>query len=358
MPGEKSSLQPPGEKADVSAIESKGGSLLNNDVKSERGVPISFRKSVLSMIPLTQSNRHALRQISSMVRDENAAEGEEKRIEGIQGLITSGRYHDALQQLLEDSESDLQYFNRMRTQMEEEMDRRRLPNRDETATTRPHGTDDVKQALGTNNAAECQWTGMDADRRLFHCVNHCLVHPWKVCHNSDGGKVLLQLDRCRYHSRHCVDVDARHVGELVEIQHPNEHALCNECYVQKYRQRPPNTIRIPGRRTVKVDGLATDIDSLGTQPASRLVPRPSCNAPNSPREAFPWKAFDEECIGIGKVRERAGTLRATFHALAHSLGVDRTRVLRTKWSLSIRSHAIKRKMFSDKSSANSNKGWW
>ena len=79
-------------------------------------ISTSLSQSILSMIPFTRAHRRATRQLRTLKLEleDDVVHAEVRRVDTLQHLMDGGRHDEALRQLLRDTESDLQYFNRLR----------------------------------------------------------------------------------------------------------------------------------------------------------------------------------------------------------------------------------------------------
>ena len=218
----------------------------------------SLSQSILSMIPFTRAHRRATRQLRTLKLEleDDVVNAEVRRVGTIRHLMNDGRHDDALRQLLRDTDSDLHYFNRLRYQKQK---RQQMPA--EEAVVAPAvaaaATDTVEEDDDYEADKPCQWLGVNPNTgHKYRCINACAKHPWKTYRNVHGDEEAVWMDFCPYHVRYCLDPNRRHVhnagaGEdLVEVQCPNRAGLCNGCYVQIHRHRPPvpGSVRMPGRR--------------------------------------------------------------------------------------------------------------
>jgi hypothetical protein len=168
---------------------------------------------------------------------------EKDRVDEIRELMDAKDYNAALKSLMSDADADFHYFNKVKSET--------ISTKHEEAFARRHGnlkcsTDDTKW---TNNKT-CLWHG-ETDRGFpLRCYNKCLNHPYENTANHLGVLLPRPLDFCAYHVRYCVET-MKH-GELpIRIRVPNEHALCNECFVLKTTVQPKTLNRIPGTRRPK-----------------------------------------------------------------------------------------------------------
>ena len=217
--------------------------------------------------------------------DLGAVNAEIRRVGTIRHMMESGQHDDALRELLRDTDSDLPYFHRLRRQLSaesgEQQQQPRAGRNQGQGGEAPGASSDACAGAGSAPGATrppsspppakpcCQWLGVDPQTGCkYHCVNICATHPWKVSRNVYGDEEALRMDFCAYHVRYCLDPRHtprstcassggtggrdRECDDLIEIHCPNEHGLCNGCYVQRLGHRPPvpGSCRIPGRRRI------------------------------------------------------------------------------------------------------------
>lgn len=233
--------------------------------------PESPSQSILSIIPLTKALRHAARQLRTLKLEleDDGIQAENGRVRTIQHMIDEGQHGAALRELLHDTHLDLQQFNKLRHCLDgEDGDSDGGDGGDGSNNNGDDNSDNDKSCPSPPQTKLCQWLGVDPNtNHRYHCINPCTMHPWKVHRNVHGNEEVLQMDFCPYHVRHCLDPMLRHevgrsssqngvVEDLIEIQCPNKHGLCNGCFVQNCRHRPPppGSVHIPGRRRL-IEGL-------------------------------------------------------------------------------------------------------
>ena len=165
---------------------------------------------------------------------------ERERVGAIRELINAEDFNAALKSLMSDTDADFHYFNKVKNET--------ISTQHEEAFARRHGK--LKSSLNETslvNDRTCLWHG-ETDRGFpLRCHNKCLNHPYEKVNNHLGVPLPRPLDFCAYHVRYCVET-IKHADIPIRIRVPNEHALCNECFVLKTNTRPPTLNRIPGTR--------------------------------------------------------------------------------------------------------------
>ena len=183
--------------------------------------------------------RAAGRNSNDLVEGELLAEKE--RVEDLRALIDGGSPGRALCELVGDTDNDLHYFNRLRSEMD--------PDGQSAAFERRHGKliDFEQRPKEVPKANRCMWVEARGST-VLHCHNPCLFHPILRVRGHLGVEHPKQMKFCIYHVKHCVQTD-RHTID-VRVLTPNEHGLCNECHCIRFGVPPEKLVRVcvPGTR--------------------------------------------------------------------------------------------------------------
>ena len=180
-------------------------------------------------------HRAAGRNSKDLVQGELLAEKE--RVEELRALIDGDSPGHALGELLGDTDNDLHYFNKLRSQVD--------PVGQRDAFERRHGKliDFEQRPKEVPKANQCMWVETRGST-IWRCHNPCLFHPIQRVKGHLGAEHPKQMKFCIYHVKHCVQTD-RHAID-VRILTPNRHGLCNECHCIRFGAPPAMLERVPG----------------------------------------------------------------------------------------------------------------
>lgn len=182
-----------------------------------------------------------------------------------------GKHEEALTDMMAETNYDFFYFNKLKYKMEQEgkfsfeipknidmfgtdINKNRLRKAinlvlnaiDENTTSelaRLANVESVGHKRHDNNTP-CSWRGKNKDGEGLVCANRRLRRPERV--KTEAGQEAAKLEKkmpdyfqfCTYHVTFCVS-EAHEVGENVRIRTPNLDALCSECYMGRYKKKPP-----------------------------------------------------------------------------------------------------------------------
>lgn len=114
------------------------------------------------------------------------------------------------------------------------------------------------------------YRGRNDDGEDLECLNMRMSHPNRFIQNKRGEDIPEVLPHCAFHSLYCV---GKHDSDPPRIRVPNAEALCNECYMLKFKTLPPkfSIITAPGvvqavdKKDVKAGEKAGSIASLSDE---------------------------------------------------------------------------------------------
>jgi hypothetical protein len=170
---------------------------------------------------------------------EDFVKEENERINDIKKLIDAKYYNAALKSLMADTDGDLHYFNKVKREAEN--------TKHDASFDRRHGKLKCSVASKVAPERECLWHGQTDRGFPLRCHNKCINHSHETTTDHLGVSCPRPLDFCAYHVKYCVET-INHSDLPVRIRVPNEHALCNECFILKTMQQPPILQRVPGTR--------------------------------------------------------------------------------------------------------------
>lgn len=157
---------------------------------------------------------------------------ERERVNEIKELIDAEDYEAALTNLMSDTDEDMHYFNKVKSET--------LGKRHDDAFARKHGKLYERPAPVEEPSTCCIWMGKNDFGHSLRCHNKCLFPALR--------KNGRPLDYCVYHVRYCVNTE-NHVVPM-KVRLPNDVGLCNECYVLRFGHPPKALSRVPGTRRV------------------------------------------------------------------------------------------------------------
>lgn len=240
----------------------------------EEEVRRTLKTSLLSMVPYTNEWYEA-RAAEDEMDDLKKIRIERVKADDQMAMAKTGRYEEALEEMMSETNYDFFYFNKLRHRMEqegrykfegEEADNAfslfsRGPNRNrlKKAINAVFGALDEEttkelarlSSLGSTNMKKfdrnqpCTWRGKNRKKETMRCENKRAIRNLakSTGDQESVGSVVVQKEPevmpfCVYHLPHCLS-DLHQDGEQVRIRIPNGDALCSECYMLKKRSKPP-----------------------------------------------------------------------------------------------------------------------
>ena len=153
---------------------------------------------------------------------------ERGRVDEIRELIIKEDFDTALAALLSDTDEDLCYFNKVKSDS--------LGDEHFDTFSNKHGRllDYEDRPPPIEECRICLWCGS----HTLRCHNQCIHHPIETVTDQLGVEHPKQMEFCSYHVKFCVNTTKHDIP--VRIRIPNEDSLCNE---------PPKClVRVPGTR--------------------------------------------------------------------------------------------------------------
>ena len=208
-----------------------------------------FLKSLLAVLPFSKQAKRTKKLLDN-VNHPSFFANEKKQVERIEHLLQSGRYDEALKQLVMDTDADnpIQYFNRIRCNEQKTLLQgdQKSPQVELPSSISKDRVESVQIAANPNH--KCQWTGFNEKFDSLECANEKFCHPWKECINVCNQVEPVTSNFCIYHEKYCVDKGKRHKDEMIIITVPNMFGLCSECHILQEGNPPAKIRRRPGVR--------------------------------------------------------------------------------------------------------------
>ena len=208
-----------------------------------------FLESLLAVLPFTKQAKRS-KKLLETVNHPSYFTNEKKKVERIEHLLQSGKYDEALTQLVMDTDTDnpIQYFNRIRCNEQKTLLQgdQNSPQLEFPSSISKNRVESVQIAATPNH--KCQWTGFNEKFDALECANEKFCHPWKECINVCNQVEPVTSNFCIYHEKYCVDKGKRHKDEMIIITVPNIFGVCSECHILQEGNPPAKIRRHPGVR--------------------------------------------------------------------------------------------------------------
>lgn len=248
------------------------------DDVDEEEVRRTLLTSLRAFIPYTQEWYEALAAEEDLDNLKRILK-EKSKVHDLYTMSKMGRHEEALDMMMSETNYDFFYFNKLKYKMELEgkfnfetpndsnlfraLDskgghRNRLKKAinqvynvldqkmtDELARL-SHIADGNQQVKKYGNDQPCIWRGKNKQGETVKCENGRMRRPEKrqATNNADGivpaaANTYDYFPYCSYHVPFCVNIQQHEIGENIKIRVPNVEGLCAECFMQKFKKRPP-----------------------------------------------------------------------------------------------------------------------
>jgi hypothetical protein len=251
------------------------------DEVDEKLVKRSLITSLRSIIPYTNEWYEA-KAAEEEMDDLKKIRIEKVKADDLYTMTKTGRYEEALENMMSETNYDFFYFNKLKMKMENEgkfhfevpkkanvfadfekgANRNRLKRAinavnsfmDESMTNELTRIANLDEKISRKfaNDGPCIWRGKSKDGENLKCDNARMRKPDKkgtvaVVTNSSSGyssrkdkeAVIDYYQFCCFHIPFCCSGNHENNGENVKIKAPNDLGFCAECFMLKMKMKPP-----------------------------------------------------------------------------------------------------------------------
>mmetsp|Transcript_16109 Transcript_16109/g.24282 ORF Transcript_16109/g.24282 Transcript_16109/m.24282 type:complete len:1767 (-) Transcript_16109:119-5419(-) len=234
------------------------------DEVDRKDVSKSMLHTFKAMIPYTNEYYEAL-QAEEEMDDLFKIQVEKTRARELVSKSRVGRHDEALEEMMDETDHDFHYFNKIKHRQELEGKFKYVPrstnpfkymegqNRLRKAVAMQfgllddellkklsaHGRDLASQGvkLQDDKHLPCSWRGKGENDVDLHCSGPRAAHTTKTVKNNRNEDVPMYTAHCAYHALSCLGFHEEEYPP--KIFTPNSEGLCTECYVHKMKTLPP-----------------------------------------------------------------------------------------------------------------------
>jgi hypothetical protein len=251
------------------------------DEVDEKLVQRSLITSLRSIIPYTNEWYEA-KAAEEEMDDLKKIRIEKVKADDLYTMTKTGRYEEALENMMSETNYDFFYFNKLKMKMENDgkfhfekpkkinvfadfekgSNRNRLKRAinavnsfmDETMTNELTRIANLDEKISRKfaNDGPCLWRGKSKDGENLKCDNSRMRKPEKkgssvaavpsssgASSRKDKEATIDYYQFCCYHIPFCCSGNHENNGETVKIKAPNDLGFCSECFMLKMKKKPP-----------------------------------------------------------------------------------------------------------------------